>query len=215
MDDPDNILSGGTITVDGILYIVPKNSLLTTPNQVVLWSELWLNGTVQMPLWPDVSWEASVFANEVNGALIAGMVFIEQVSRTIYQQDILFNTNSRQVLESLPDLSVKSTVIQGPSIYPAIKPNQAQDSQLGLMIPSADMVSRTFHLSPILTSVLTQPRYTDNPLWAADTENPSITSISAMPLCIQRPFVGNQTDDPLCPTKNRPLRDDGSAHTML
>jgi len=33
-------------------------------------------------------------------------------------------------------------------------------------------------------------------------------------LCIQRPF-GNLTDDPLCPTKNRPLRDDGSAHTMI
>jgi len=58
--------------------------------------------------------------------------------------------------------------------------------------------------------------YLDNPLWAADTDNPSITSLTGMPMCIQRPFAANATDDPLCPTKNRPIRDsDGQAHTMI
>lgn len=79
MDDPDNFLSGGTITVDGILYIVPKNQILVTPNQNVVWSELWVDGVVQMPGFPQVSWEAAIYANEVNGTMITGMVFIEQV----------------------------------------------------------------------------------------------------------------------------------------
>lgn len=181
LDDSSNILSGGTITVDGITFIVPSNSMLVTPQQNVLWSELWVDGVVQMPLWPETQWEAAVYANEVNGSLITGLVFIQQASARIitgFISSIDHETGNFQIAGS------------------------SSDPTSGITARINDPVGR-FGLP-----------YEDNPLWAADTENPSITSISAMPLCIQRPF-GNLTDDPLCPTKNRPKRADGTAHTMI
>jgi hypothetical protein len=41
--------------------------------------------------------------------------------------------------------------------------------------------------------------YTQNPLYTADDENPSITSFSGFPMCIPR-----SSSDPLCPSSNRP-----------
>ncbi|RDW64721.1 hypothetical protein BP6252_10372 [Coleophoma cylindrospora] len=43
--------------------------------------------------------------------------------------------------------------------------------------------------------------YTANPLWTSDPDNPSIHTQHGMPMCIPR----STTEDPLCPTKNRPL----------
>lgn len=57
--------------------------MLVTPNQNIVWSEMWVDGVVQMPLWPDTTWEAAIYANEVNGTLITGMVFIQQVCDNI------------------------------------------------------------------------------------------------------------------------------------
>ncbi|KAI4801426.1 hypothetical protein E4T44_11560 [Aureobasidium sp. EXF-8845] len=41
--------------------------------------------------------------------------------------------------------------------------------------------------------------YTQNPLYTADDENPSITSFSGFPMCVPR-----SSSDPLCPASNRP-----------
>ncbi|RDW68550.1 hypothetical protein BP5796_09207 [Coleophoma crateriformis] len=43
--------------------------------------------------------------------------------------------------------------------------------------------------------------YTANPLWTSDPDNPSIHTQHGMPMCIPR----STSEDPLCPTKNRPL----------
>lgn len=39
-----------------------------------MFSEMFINGVMQMPLWPEVGWEAAVFANEVNGSFIVGLL---------------------------------------------------------------------------------------------------------------------------------------------
>jgi hypothetical protein len=51
-------LAGGTITVDGVEYIIPQNTLATLPGISVAWGELFVNGTANLP--GHVSWQATV-----------------------------------------------------------------------------------------------------------------------------------------------------------
>ncbi|KAJ7222483.1 hypothetical protein GGX14DRAFT_352823 [Mycena pura] len=74
-------LAGGTITVNGFLITVPKNLLVTLPSITCAWSEMFdATGAPQLPLLGQVSWEATIWGNEVHGELIAGLVFIVQES---------------------------------------------------------------------------------------------------------------------------------------
>lgn len=62
INDASDILSGGTITVAGYDIIIPKNLLVNLPSvTAVSWGEMFkADGTINLPLWPEVSWEASV-----------------------------------------------------------------------------------------------------------------------------------------------------------
>lgn len=51
-------LAGGTITVDGLTIVVPKNLLATLPSIAVAWGELFNNGAANLP--GSISWEANV-----------------------------------------------------------------------------------------------------------------------------------------------------------
>ncbi|THU90563.1 hypothetical protein K435DRAFT_675879 [Dendrothele bispora CBS 962.96] len=80
INNQSDILSGGTITLDGVEIIIPHNLLVNTPSlTAVAWSELFnSNGQINLPLWPEISWEAFVFANYIGGQYIAGIVYIFQ-----------------------------------------------------------------------------------------------------------------------------------------
>ncbi|KAJ7230324.1 hypothetical protein GGX14DRAFT_343704 [Mycena pura] len=79
-------LTGGTITVNGFVVTVPKNLLVTLPSITCAWSEMFdVHGTPQLPLLGTVSWEATIFGNEVNGKRIAGLVYIVQESVQLLQ----------------------------------------------------------------------------------------------------------------------------------
>ncbi|KAF7373463.1 hypothetical protein MSAN_00556000 [Mycena sanguinolenta] len=86
----DGPLAGGTITVNNLTVIVPKNTLITLPSITVAWSEMFAvdaagNATPQLPLLGTVSWEANVFGNVVGGEKIAGLIFITQEFGQILQ----------------------------------------------------------------------------------------------------------------------------------
>ena len=51
-------LSGGTITIDGIVVTVPDNLLATLPSITVAWSELFQGGIPNLP--GTGSWQATV-----------------------------------------------------------------------------------------------------------------------------------------------------------
>ncbi len=62
VNNASDILSGGTITINGVTVVVPRNLLVNTPSlTAVAWSELFKpDGTIDLPLWPEVNWEAAV-----------------------------------------------------------------------------------------------------------------------------------------------------------
>ncbi|KAL0949902.1 hypothetical protein HGRIS_009930 [Hohenbuehelia grisea] len=80
LNNASDILSGGTLTFNDITVIIPRNLLVNTPSlTAVAWSELFLpDGSTNLPLWPEVAWEASIFSNYINGRYIAGVVYIFQ-----------------------------------------------------------------------------------------------------------------------------------------
>ncbi|KAK0488388.1 hypothetical protein EDD18DRAFT_1311319 [Armillaria luteobubalina] len=80
LDNSSDILSGGTLSINNIDVIIPHNLLVNTPSlTAVAWSELFNeDGSINLPLWPEISWEAQVFANYIGGQYIAGIVYIFQ-----------------------------------------------------------------------------------------------------------------------------------------
>lgn len=81
----DPVLRGGTITVNGIVFIVPDHTIATLPAAAVAWTELF--DTTATPPTPFLSgplnWEATIFANRVGDQNIAGLVYIAQSSATL------------------------------------------------------------------------------------------------------------------------------------
>ncbi|KAJ7579234.1 hypothetical protein C8J56DRAFT_1006783 [Mycena floridula] len=80
VNNASDVLSGGTLTFNNRVVIIPDNLLVNTPSlTAVAWSEMFnADGRINLPLWPQVSWEASIFANFINGQYIAGIVYIFQ-----------------------------------------------------------------------------------------------------------------------------------------
>lgn len=80
VNNASDILSGGTITINGVTVVVPRNLLVNTPSlTAVAWSELFKpDGTIDLPLWPEVNWEAAMYANYIGGQHVAGIIYIFQ-----------------------------------------------------------------------------------------------------------------------------------------
>lgn len=79
VDDPSDPLSGGTITVDSVKITVPRNLIVQLPSNYVLWSQIFnSDGTPNLPLFGQRSWETTVYANRGSTDIVAGMVFIMQ-----------------------------------------------------------------------------------------------------------------------------------------
>lgn len=59
------MLSGGTLRVNGITVIIPKNLLVTLPSITVSWAELFnVDGSLNLPNF-EYGWEVSVRLNLV------------------------------------------------------------------------------------------------------------------------------------------------------
>ncbi|KZV98165.1 hypothetical protein EXIGLDRAFT_832424 [Exidia glandulosa HHB12029] len=181
LDDPTNILSGGTMLVNNQRIIVPKNTVVGLPSINVPWAELFheVNGTwiPDLPNWGAggtgvLGWEVSVVGNRVNGQYIAGIIYLFQellqltsgfVTSINYTDGTFFIGGSG----ANPDTGAIKAYLSDP------------DGVFGL--PHGEF-----------------------PLWTTDTENPSVSAETGFPMCLPRvdPAVD---DDPLCPRKNRPL----------
>ncbi|KAJ7468499.1 hypothetical protein FB451DRAFT_374846 [Mycena latifolia] len=85
LNSTDDPLSGGTLTVNGFVITIPRNSLVTLPSITVAWSEMFVDGQPSLPLLGTVSWEATVWGNVVQGQRIAGLVFIFQETTQLLQ----------------------------------------------------------------------------------------------------------------------------------
>ncbi|KAH8832287.1 hypothetical protein DL96DRAFT_1581570 [Flagelloscypha sp. PMI_526] len=79
LDGSGDPLAGGTITIDGLAYTIPKNTLVTLPSIAVAWPELFTaDGQPNLPQYPTISWQAQVYGNTINGENVVGLIYIAQ-----------------------------------------------------------------------------------------------------------------------------------------
>jgi hypothetical protein len=194
LDTPGDPLSGGTIVVNGVTVVVPRNTIVKMPAAALSFTDLFAmaplpygpGGNDQSGLArtdnppPLASYEAHVLGNEVSGVLVAGLVSISQELANLSLVPITCIDYARG------DIWVAGT---------------AGDCGTGARVRLADPAGRHGRAS------------THDRRFTSDPENPNIRSLTGYPMCLPRtapPVPGGPETDPLCPQANRP-RDFGGA----
>jgi hypothetical protein len=204
LDNPSDVLSGGTVTVNGTTVVIPKNTIVVVSATNISWQELWSlapcpwglghaveaagtngtcagNGLTGLALSdvdpvtgakPLTTFEINITGNRIADTYVAGLVYLAQQSLNLGQGVINYI-----------DLST-ATMHLGCS--PLGTPCPAGK---GARVQINDPVGRYGRpMSP-------DPRFT------GDTDNPTISSQTAYPMCIPR---YSSVSDPACPLTNRP-----------
>ncbi len=175
LNNPADVLSGGTVVVNNITVVIPRNTIITMPGTFLSLGELF-NGATQSGLAtsdslpPQTPYEITVIGNIVNGTYIAGLVQIAQS----------FGQALAGTITAI-DYATGDLWVSGTTGRPMRWRIQLNDpvGRFGRMI-SADA------------------RFT------ADTDNPTIHAQTGYPMCVPRTNPATQ-DDPECPKGNRPL----------
>ena len=179
LDRPNDIFSGGTITVNNVKIIVPYYTILQMPAFALTWQELFTKApapytglqtglAMQDIPKPKYTYEVQVVGNRLpDGSHIAGLLFISQQS-----------LHSGQGWITSINYATGEITVDG---ITRVKPND----------PIARF-SKGFG-----TGVSPDQRFT------IDEDNPTVRASSSYPMCIPR--VAPPAIDALCPQKNRRL----------
>ncbi|KAI5837649.1 hypothetical protein DFP73DRAFT_487084 [Morchella snyderi] len=175
-----DVLSGGTLSVNGMNIVVPRNLLVTLPSITVSWRELFTStGALNLPRFGITEWEVTVSANRKDGVYIAGLVYISQK----------FGHTVNGFITAIDYAS-------GVMYVGGAWPDASNPAPTGTRVIINDPVGRFGRV------------YDAWPLMTADTDNPSIRAATGFPMCLPRTNPAT-TDDPLCPSKNRPKNTNG------
>jgi hypothetical protein len=187
-----DLLSGGTITVNGTTIIVPRNTILQMPAAAMTWSEVFTKapapyGPTQSGLArtdtpaPATTYEVHIQGNRViaNGQdqYIAGLMFVAQQA---------LNTGAGFI--NYIDYSTGEMRVGG----------QIGSSTTGARVRLNDPLGRYgLPLTP------TDPLYPFDERFRIDEDNPTVRAETGYPMCVPRSTPA--TLDPLCPETNRPI----------
>jgi hypothetical protein len=206
--DPD---SGGTLTMNGVRMIVPKNSVLQFPANTLKWRDLF-DPTVSAPV-NDVA--PSIHAGKTGLALLDNPSQVRGVSPYLPFNAII-----------LGNIDVKGTTINNVT---GLK-NPPGTYIVGLILPVGqdlgnggqgfitfiDYAKGRFEVGGTVGKQNTGTvieindptgryglQHSPDPRWSVDNENPTIASGNGYPMCVPR--VAPPAVDPDCPLFNRPL----------
>src|SRR4051812_38105075 len=192
VDRPDDLFSGGTITVNNIRMIVPRNTLLQFPATALTWQEAFalapppytklqtgmaLNDVPR----PATTYEVHAVGNRVGGQHIVGLLFLSQQS-----------LHAGQGFISAIDYTTGEMRVGGVSSSPGLDARVRINDPIGRFGRAS---------SPDV-------RFT------IDEDNPTIHTVNFYPMCLPRTNPAS-ADDPLCPKKNRPKDTTGKFLTMF
>ena len=191
INNPGNVLSGGTVTVNHQVIVVPDNTILQMPAAALTWQQVFAMapppyGPTQSGLAmsdvpkPLANYEAHVMGNRVGNVYIAGLIFLAQHSLQSSQGFINFIDYTTGIFEVGGAIGVQGT-----------------GQRVKINDPSG-----TFGRA-----------WTPDPRFTIDENNPTIRTETGYPMCIPRgPAAGG---DPLCPQANRPAGATPSGFLMV
>ena len=183
LTSPGNPMSGGTVTVNGHIIVVPANTIVILPASSYTFQELFTQspapytgnatGLAQAdnPV-PMTTYEVHVIGNALNGTYIAGLIDIAQ--NGLMQGQGYINTI---------DLATGEIFVGSPAQAGGNRTNSAR-------VRLNDPVGRFGRLTDPLTTDIR---------FAVDSESPTIVSGTGFPMCLPRSAA-----DDLCPQTNRP-----------
>ncbi|HET9594536.1 MAG TPA: hypothetical protein VFP65_03095 [Anaeromyxobacteraceae bacterium] len=194
-------LAGGTLTVNGELVIVPRNTIVLLPATAMTWKELFdkapppylglhqsglaLNdgSTTAIPPIPPplAAYEVHVQGNRVNGVNIAGLVNIAQHSLMTGQGFITF-------IDYVTGEFRVGGVLNDPNCQQGVANPACSGQRVKINDPEGKF-GRAW--SP-------DTRFT------IDEDNPTVRAATGFPMCIPRDDPGAGAGDALCPQTNRP-----------
>ena len=192
VDNPGDLFSGGTITVNSIRMIVPRNTLLQFPASAMTWQEVFalapapytrlqtgmaLNDVPR----PATTYEVHVVGNRVGGQHIVGLLFLSQQS-----------LHAGQGFITAIDYATGEMRVGGVAANPALDARVRINDPIGRF-------GRAF--SPDVR-------------FSVDEDNPTIHTANFYPMCVPRTNPAS-ADDPLCPQKNRPRDSTGAFMTLF
>ncbi|HET9555391.1 MAG TPA: hypothetical protein VFP50_20670 [Anaeromyxobacteraceae bacterium] len=202
-------LAGGTLTVNGQLVIVPRNTVVLLPATAMTWKELFDhapapylglgqtglalgdgNGTTVPP--PFGGYEVHVEGNRVNGVNVAGLVSISQHSLMTGQGFVSFIdyvTGELRVGGIIGDPNCQQGVVN-----PACS---------GQRVKLNDPIGRFGRA------------WSPDARFTIDEENPTVRAATGFPMCVPRTDPGAGAGDALCPQTNRPLDPQGRPQTIF
>src|SRR4051812_5434809 len=192
IDNPNDLFSGGTITVNGIRMTIPRNTLLQFPATAMTWQEAFALAPApytklqtgmamnDVPR-PATTYEVHAVGNRVGGQHIVGLLFLAQQS-----------LHSGQGFITAIDYATGEMRVGGAT------GNVGLDARVRINDPIGRF-GRAF--SPDV-------RFT------IDEDNPTIHTNNFYPMCVPRTDPAS-ADDPLCPQKNRPKDTTGKYLTLF
>ena len=202
--DPNDVLSGGTLTVDGTVITIPRNTLLQMPAFALTWQEVFAmapapyaptqTGIAQADLpTPAVTYEVHVQGNRVlaggTDQYIAGLVFLSQQS-----------LNASAGFINFIDYATGEMRVGG----------IIGDRTTGARVRINDPIGR--HGLATDGSITAVPKL--DARFQQDEDNPTVRSETGYPMCVPRSDPAT-ADDPLCPRVNRPKGTDGNYLTIF
>jgi hypothetical protein len=190
-------LAGGTLTVNGKLVVVPRNTMVLLPATAMTWKELFdrapqpylsLHQTglalsdgdgVSVPR-PLGSYEVHVRGNRVNGVNVAALVSFSQHSLMTGSGFITFI-----------DYVTGELRVGGVLKDPNCIPGGANTTCSGQRVKLNDPLGRFGRA------------WSPDTRFTIDEENPTVRAATGFPMCVPRTDPGSGAGDALCPQTNR------------
>jgi hypothetical protein len=185
LDDPSDPFSGGTLTMNNHVIVVPRYTIFQMPATSLTWTELFS----QAPAPWGISQDAS---RPPQSGLALGDVpkpdFTFEI--TVQGNRVVDGTNDRYIAGLITISNLSLHAHQG-----FIK---AIDYANGELIVGESRVRLNDPIGRFGRAMTHDRRFT------IDEDNPTVKSETGYPMCIPRTRVDLGQDDPLCPQSNRP-----------
>jgi hypothetical protein len=200
-DAPNDIFSGGSLTVNGLQISVPRNTLFQFPATAMTWQEMF-------KLAPPPYGLNTPSGPQSGLALSDSPAPFATYEVTVIGNRIIHSATDDKYIAAFIFLSQQSLNV-GQGFINAI------DYQTGELWVGSALESKT---GARIQLNLPKGRYgiahSPDVRFTADEDNPTIHAITGYPMCISRtdPVVA---DDPLCPQRNRPIDPVTKAYSTL
>jgi len=202
VDNPTDVFSGGTITVNGTLFIVPRNTLLQMPAFALTWQEVF----AKAPAVYQTSHQSGLARADVPRPLTTYEVHIQGnrvVSGTSDQQIVGLMFLAQQSLNNGAGFINFIDYTTGEMRVGGTMGNAAT----GARVRQNDPIGRHGLATDGIQTAAQDVRFQQ------DEDNPTIRSETGYPMCIAR--VAPPAIDALCPETNRPKGTDGTYLTKF